>query len=241
MLRMIQKAAWAAVAILSLALSPAVPASAAVVINSANSGYDFSYDFTGQVNGSSTSQISASADFTFTGLSNNGLTYNFSYSLLNDSIVDSRIRSFGFDTSGTVASLNSTGAYGYIQEDGQFPEGLGRRDVCFIATGNGQCNGGQGGLESNPDEQGGGTFAITFSQVMESVTFDNFAVRFQSINPGLNGGGTSGVGIGSLAGGGGSPITAPEPGTWLMLLVGFGLVGHMLRRRGAPFLLPQAA
>lgn len=237
MLRMIQRAAWAAAAI----LSSVAPASAAVIINAADSGYSFSYDFTGKVNGSSTNQVSAFADFTFTGLSNNGLTYNFTYSLLNDSIVDSRIRSFGFDTTGTVTSLSSTGIYGYTRTNGQFPEGLGRRDLCFIATSNGQCNGGSGGLESNPDEQGGGTFAITFSQVMESVTFDNFAVRFQSINPKVNGS-TSGVGLGSLAsGGGGNPVTAPEPGTWLMLLVGFGLVGHMLRQQRRPTLLPQAA
>jgi len=124
--------------------------------------------------------------------------------------------------------LSANGAYAYTQQSGQFPEGLGNRDLCFIATGNGQCNGGQGGLTSNPDQTGTGTFAITFSQAMEAVTFDNFAVRFQSINPGLNGGGTSGVGIGSLVSGG-SPVAAPEPGTWLMMLVGFGLVGHLLR------------
>lgn len=27
-------------------------------------------------------------------------------------------------------------------------------------------------------------------------------------------------------------IVAPEPGTWMMLILGFGLVGHILRRRG---------
>lgn len=234
---MIQRAAWAAVAI----LSSGVPASAAVVINSASSGYNFSMDYAGYVAEAWTDQVSAFADFTFDGVTNNGRTYNFSYSMTNDSIVDSRIRSFGLDTSGTVTSLSATGAYRYTDLDGQFPVGLGRLDLCFTATGNGSCTGGPGGLSSNPDESGTGTFAITFANVMQSVTFDNFAVRFQSINPKVNGS-SSGVGIGSLvSGGGGSPITAPEPGTWLMLLVGFGLVGHMLRRRGAPMPLRQAA
>ncbi|WP_235537537.1 MULTISPECIES: cistern family PEP-CTERM protein [unclassified Sphingomonas] len=218
-----------------------MPASAAVVISSANSGYNFSMDYAGYVAEAWTDQVSAFADFTFDGVTNNGRTFNFSYAMTNDSIVDSRIRSFGLDTSGTVTSLSATGAYQYTDLDGQFPVGLGRLDLCFIATGNGSCTGGPGGLRSNPDESGTGTFAITFANVMESVTFDNFAVRFQSINPTINGS-SSGVGIGSLAsGGGGSPITAPEPGTWLMLLVGFGLVGHMLRRRAGPTLLPQAA
>ncbi|MBO9379124.1 cistern family PEP-CTERM protein [Sphingomonas histidinilytica] len=238
MLRMIRKAAVAAVAV----LSSAMPLSAAVVINSANSGYNFSIDYAGFVNEAWTDQVSAFADFTFDGVSNNGLTYNFSYTMTNNSIVDSRIRSFGVDTSGTVTSLSATGAYQYTDLDGQFPVGVGRLDLCFIATGNGSCTGGPGGLSSNPDESGVGTFAVTFANVMESVTFDNFAVRFQSINPTVNGS-SSGVGLGSLAGGGGgNPITAPEPGTWLMLLVGFGLVGHMLRQQQRrPIALPQAA
>lgn len=223
-------------------LSLTVPAFGAVIINSANSGYNFSVDYTGYVNEAWTNQVSALADFTFTGVTNNGRTYNFSYSMTNDSIVDSRIRSFGLDTTGTVESLSATGAYSYTEQNGQFPVGLGRLDLCFIATGNGSCNGGQGGLTSNPDQTGVGTFAITFSQVMDSVTFDNFAVRFQSINPTVNGS-SSGIGIGSLvdAGGGGNPITAPEPGTWLMMLGGFGLIGHAMRRRKQGVLLPQAA
>jgi hypothetical protein len=233
---MIRKAAVAAAAI----LSSAMPLSAAVIINSANSGYNFSIDYTGYVNNASTNQVSAFADFTFNGVTNNGLTYNFSYTMTNDSIVDSRIRSFGFDTSGTVTSLTATGVYPYTDQDGQFPS-YGTLDLCFIATSNGQCNGGPGGLTSNPDESGTGTFAITFANVMEAVTFDNFAVRFQSINPTVNGS-SSGLGLGSLvSGGGGNPITAPEPGTWLMLLVGFGLVGHMLRQQRRSTLFPQAA
>jgi hypothetical protein len=220
----------------------ALPAGAAVIINSANSGYNFEVDYTGQVNGSSTDQIGALASFTFTGVTNNGLTYNFGYSLTNNSTVDSRIRSFGMDTTGTVTSLSSTGIYDTAETDGHFPEGLGNRDLCFIATGNGQCNGGPGGLTSNPDQTGTGSFSLTFAQVMESISFDNFAVRFQSINPGLNGGGTSGVGLGSLVDSGGGPVsTAPEPATWLMMLGGFGLVGFALRRRRERALLPQIA
>jgi len=224
-------------------MSLTVPAFGAVIINSTNSGYNFSVDYAGYVNEAWTDQVSALADFTFTGLSNSGLTYNFSYTMTNDSIVDSRIRSFGLDTSGTVTSLTATGAYSYTDQNGQFPVGVGRLDLCFIATGNGSCTGGPGGLSSNPDETGTGTFAITFSQVMDSVTFDNFAVRFQSINPTVNGS-SSGVGIGALVdsgGGGGNPITAPEPGTWLMMLGGFGLIGHAMRRRKGRELLPQIA
>jgi len=220
----------------------AAPAAGAVVVDSGNTGYSFVMDYAGYVNEAWTDQVSALADFVFDGVTNNGLTYNFSYTMTNDSIVDSRIRSFGVDTSGTVTSLSATGAYSYTDQDGQFPVGLGRLDLCFIATSNGSCTGGPGGLSSNPDETGTGTFAITFSQVMEAVTFDNFAVRFQSINPTVNGS-SSGIGIGALVDGGGSgnPITAPEPGTWLMMLGGFGLIGHAMRRRMVPARLPRIA
>lgn len=63
------------------------------------------------------------------------------------------------------------------------------------------------------------------AQVMDSVTMDDFITRFQSIR-GVPAG-TSG--IGSQVEGGGNPISATEPATWAMLLLGFGLVGSMMR------------
>ena len=41
--------------------------------------------------------------------------------------------------------------------------------------------------------------------------------------------------------GGGGPITAPEPATWGMMLLGFGLIGAAMRRRGQRNLTPQKA
>ena len=38
----------------------------------------------------------------------------------------------------------------------------------------------------------------------------------------------------SLVGAFGTPVTAPEPGTWALMLIGFGLVGLSMRRRTAP-------
>jgi hypothetical protein len=39
----------------------------------------------------------------------------------------------------------------------------------------------------------------------------------------------------------GPVITAPEPATWAMLLLGFGLVGAAMRRRGQGTLVALAA
>ena len=48
---------------------------------------------------------------------------------------------------------------------------------------------------------------------------------------GLNGGGMSPVLYATEPGGGGPVSPIPEPGTWLMMIAGFGLVGRGLRRQ----------
>ena len=221
-----------AVAAAILAAGAALPASATVIVNAANAGYNFTIDYTGQVGGSSTSLIGGLGDFIFNGVTNNGLTYNFSYAITNDSSVSSRLTSFGFNVNPDATGASSTGYFSSTNFGNNYPEGFGTVDVCFEADSNGNCTGGSGGLTQN--QTGNGTFALTFSQVMNQVTLDDFVTRFQSINPSINGS-SSGIGVGALAGGGGgSPITAPEPGTWLMMMLGFGLVGGVLRhRRGA--------
>ena len=208
-------------------LCSAMPASAVVTINTQNVGYSFTINYGGQVNAQPTDQISATGVYTFTGLANNGLTYLFDYSLTNTSAVESRIRSLGFTTTPNITSASSSGTYQYASygSSQQFP-GISDMEMCFTPTSNGQCNGGSGGLEQG--QSGAGTFALSFAQAMSSFTIDDFAVRYQSINPGLNGGGNSGVGQGSLV----SPVVtaAPEPESWMMLILGFGAIGFAMRR-----------
>lgn len=211
----------------------ALPADAAVIVNSANTGYNFTVDYVGQVNGVTTPSVSALGTFTYTGLSNNGLTYNFNYSLLNDSTQTARLSGFGFNTTPNPTSASVTGAFNNSYIGGNYPEGYGTTDFCFTDSGGSCAGGGNGGFygSSNP---GTGSFAITFGQTMASVSFDNFVTRFQSIGQQ----GNSGIGIGSLVSGG--TITAPEPGTWLTMLVGFGLVGGAMRQRGRKQAIRQA-
>lgn len=233
---------WAKTAFAAAIVASAMtaPSSAAVVVSAANLGYNFTIDYTGQVGGSSTNQIGGLADFIFNGVTNAGKTYNFSYSITNDSSVASRLTSFGFDVDPNATSASSTGFFASANFNNNYPEGFGTVDVCFEADSNGNCTGGSGGLTAN--QTGVGTFALTFSQVMAQVTLDDFVTRFQSINPLVNGQ-SSGIGIGAVTsgGGGGNPITAPEPGTWLMMLGGFGLVGFAMRSRHTRILRPQIA
>lgn len=210
----------------------AIPALAAVVINSGNSGYQFQIDYAGQVGGQATPEVSALGTFTYNGVTNNGLTYNFAYSLTNDSTTTARLSGFAFNTNPNPTGGAVTGAFNNVNA-GNYPEGFGSVDICFTDGGGSCAGGGSGGFYQN--NTGVGTFSMTFAQVMSSVTLDQFVTRFQSIS-GVQAG-TSGIGIGSVVGS--TPITAPEPGTWLMLLGGFGMVGFAMRRRYASELRPQ--
>lgn len=211
----------------------AVPAFGAVIINSSNTGYSFTVDYVGQVGGNTTPQVSALGTFTFNGVTNGGQTYNFGYSLANDSTTTARLSGFAFNTNPNPTGATVTGAFNNSGLSGNYPEGYSTVDVCFTDGGGSCAGGGNGGYFNG--STGTGTFALSFAQVMESVSFDSFVTRFQSIN-GVAGG-TSGIGIGSVVqgGGGGAPITAPEPATWMMMLLGFGLVGFALRGKRRTF------
>lgn len=209
-----------AVAVSALALSSA--ANAAVVVDSGDVGAEYVIEFTGQAGGSPAPALSSVLTLTFNGTSNGGSAYNFGYTLLNDSSVSSRLRGFGFDVTGaTVSSVTRTGAFGVAGKNGHFPEGLGNRDVCIHAKG-GNCTGGPKGLGSGVD--GDGTFTLNLTTAPGSIVLENFASRYQSISPKVNGE-SSGVGIGT-------PVPAvPEPSTWAMLIMGFAAVGMAMRRR----------
>jgi hypothetical protein len=205
----------------------AQPALGAFIVNAANTGTHFTVDYVGQVGGQTTPSVSALGTFTFNGVSNNGFTYNFNYSLTNDSTTSARLSGFAFNTNPNASSATVTGAFNNSYISGNYPEGYGSVDVCFT-DGGGSCAGGGSGGFYNPNT-GTGSFALTFAQQMASVSLDSFVTRFQSIS-GVQAG-TSGIGIGSLVDSGAPVSAAPEPGTWLMLLGGFGLMGWAMRRR----------
>lgn len=198
-------------------------------------GLNFVIDYQGKASDDYTSKLSALGNFTYTGVTNAGKTFNFNYSITNDSQYDSRIRSFGFDVDPNVTN-NSVGAVGisgftrdYLNQS--YIEGVGTMDVCFAAGSDGCTAHGTGGI--NDGSTLNGSFSLTFASVMEELDFDHFAMKFVSVNPSVNGQ-NYGAGLGTLVSitpPPGAPIVAPEPGTWLMMLGGFGMVGGALRRR----------
>ncbi|MCZ4344028.1 cistern family PEP-CTERM protein [Sphingomonadaceae bacterium G21617-S1] len=213
-----------------------------VTVDKDDVGMNFVVDFSGKANDNYTSNLSALGSFTYTGLSNNGLTYNFNYTLTNDSNYDSRIRAFGFDTGpSNPASVVGNSGFTYEYQNVGFIESVGTMDVC-LAAGSGCTQHASGGI--NDGASMNGSFSLTFANVMESVDFDHFALKFISVNPTVNGQ-DWGAGLGRITsitpGAGSDPITAPEPETWMMMLLGFGLVGSAMRRRGSIALYPQVA
>jgi hypothetical protein len=216
------------VAVATFAITP--QALAAVVITASNPGQMFQVTYVGQVNGAPAPAVSALQDFTFTGVSNSGFTYNFQHRTENTSTVTSRLRSFGFDVTSpdNPTSVSATGALRFIGLNGNFPEGQGVREICFRATNNGNCTGGPGGITPGFAQAGTGSFSLTFGSALTSIRLNNFVTRFQSIDPSQNGG-NSGVGI---------PVTAPvpEPASWALMILGFGVAGSALRRRQAGLL-----
>lgn len=218
-----------------LLMAPAMPAQATVIdfddivrVNASNVGMNFVIDYDAKAKGSYTSAVSALGSYTFTGVSNGGLTYNFNYAITNTSSRTSRIRAFGIDSSGIETALSSTGTFTWGYRNVTFPENIGAEDICFSA-GSGCTSHSAGGV--NKGATGTGTFAVTFANVMESVDFSHFALKFVGVSSKVNGQDWA-IGMGHIQSITDGPVSAaPEPETWLMMILGFGLVGYGLRRR----------
>lgn len=142
-------------------------------------------------------------------------------------MTDSRVSSFAFNTNPEIDSATSTGAFSYTTLSSTYPNGIGTVDVCFKDAATGSCaGGGSGGLMAG--ETGTGTFTLSFSQPVSSLSLSDFFVRYQSIEgvPGV--GSASGEGtLTSSTSSGGTPV--PEPG--VIGLMGLALAATALLRR----------
>lgn len=220
-------------AIAAAALSAALPA-AATTWTSVQTGAQFmqSVTFNGIIDGVVQSGLSGKIDYTLTSVAGN--TWTFGYTLTNTSsspIDASRISVFGFDvtpdalTSTSLAGIFDVVASGPVPQPNLHPDGS--LEFCYKDTGpTNNCTGGaSGGVTFG--NSAAGSFNLVFSAPPSSVTFLNHLIRYQSISaiPGVTLSGDSAIGLPS-----GGPPTVPEPATWAMMIVGFGLAGTMIRR-----------
>lgn len=220
----------------------ASPADAAMQLNSngtvtvsGSSGGSVVLNLDGNSEGSSVAGLSSSLTLQFLGAANN--VYTFSYTLQNTSsapTLTSRLNAFAFDTNPNVvtngATVLSGGVLTNVTQNSNMPNGVGNVEICLTAN---NCSGGRnGGL--NIGQSTTGSFSLDFGNaVFADLVLSNFAVRYQNLSgPPSSGSGTGQVIIAAV----------PEPGTWAMMLLGFGAIGLGMRRlRSANKGLPQIA
>ena len=230
----IRKCAIVASALVTGALV-STPASAAAVINGDGSvtfntaaggnSVNITYNGLGGDPKALTPGLSAILTLTFTGVSNN--VFTFDYSLQNTSTVSgTRVSGIGFNTSPDVTAISSTGVFDEHALNANFASY--GAETCF--------NGGPGACpESNPGNAvlfggtGSGTLSFTLGAPtgQTSITLSNFLDRYQGFSTtNVNQANvTSAIGVGTPN----APV--PEPATWAMMLLGFGAIGMASRRR----------
>jgi PEP-CTERM motif len=218
----------------TLAVSATPALADAITLDNGAIGQSYTFTYNGFADSTVVNGLTASTTFTLTGISGN--QYQFSYSVTNttDPTLTSRISSFGFNTNPDITGATSTGAFSYTTLDSSYPNGIGAIDVCFKDAKTGSCSGGgSGGLTAG--QTGTGSFSLTFSQPITSLTLSDFYVRYQSITGAGNITSASGAGTltGSSSTSGGSTSTGgtdvPEPG--MLGLLGISLLGLGLARR----------
>lgn len=222
----------------AVALSSSVAFADAITLDSSSVGQTVSLGYNGMADGTAIAGLTGATTLKLTGIT--GTSYNFDYTVTNTTSnpVDSRISSFGFDTSPDISGATSTGTYGNALLGGQVPTPFNTVDVCFKAGGSNSCSGSGGVLDG---QTGSGTLSLNFASAPTSLTLSDFFVRYQSIT----GAGyvTSATGAGTITSSGGSTGGTPVPEPGMIGLFGMGLIGlALMRRRQAPRgRLPQLA
>lgn len=188
--------------------------------------------------GSSLSGLSSQLTLKLSSIVNG--VYTFDYALTNtgatgDSI-SSRISSFAFNTDPEIVGASSTGTYDFTKLDSNYPNGIGRVDVCFKGVDTGSCAGG-GSAGVFDGQTGTGTLSLDFGGAIGGLTLDDFFVRYQSIEgiPGVTS--ASGRQTSSTTSSSGGSTTSsssggtdvPEPG--MVLVFGMALLALLFPRR----------
>ena len=200
---------------------------AAAVVDSA--GDHFSVYFNGIVHGTEQAGLTASADFTLTGIDSDAFgtqTWTFDIALNNTSsspITSSRVSVLGFNLS-SGPDFRDSSVSGELDNIGRGHMPLaGWLDLCLKGSdGWRNCAGGGGAgvLQGDSEDL---TLSLSFDSELSQLELSDFFVRYQSIG-GLSRCQSSGVGVGS-------EVPVPAAG-WLMGTALLGLAG-MSRGRGA--------
>jgi hypothetical protein len=213
-------------------LAVAAPASAAVIVDGTSYGetQSFTIYFDGYGGDPSPSVVAGlTSNITFTVLDIDGATYKLGYLIDNTSIApitNSRVANMGFNVDPNFKSATIDGVYSKV-DSGNIPN-FGKVEFCGTNTSSCAGGAGDGVFINTPSADSDGTITLNFdaaalAKAGGNITLDKFFVRYQSI-----------AGAGRVTSAIGREITpppaVPEPGTWAMMLFGFGAAGVAMRR-----------
>jgi hypothetical protein len=234
-----------AAAMLAAAGLAAAPAHAAVVIDTQGNPVftkdygptpsSVTYNFTAQGGASNALIPNMKATLTLTLLDFQYNQVTFRYSLLNSSTVtNTRVSGFGLNVDPNVSGAKATGFFEQAALDQSFAS-LGRAEVC-VSDGKTAESCPQTPAKNalpNGDTATGSLilfFNNTTANPLTQVTLSNLLIRYQGFST-FNVKGekvTSAVGSGTMTS---FVSSVPEPATWAMMLLGFGMVGFAMRQR----------
>lgn len=213
-----------------------------ILLDGSSIGQSHTITFDGFVDGgASLPGLSSQLTLTLSSIVNG--IYNFNYALTNtgatgDSI-SSRVSGFAFNTDPDIVGASSTGTYGFTNLDSNYPNGIGRVDVCFKGADTGSCaGGGSGGVFDG--ESGTGTLSLDFGSAISGLTLSDFFVRYQSIEgiPGVTSASGRQTGSSTSTSSGGSEV--PAPGMLVIFAMALlALVAPNRRRLGLAHREPQ--
>lgn len=169
--------------------------------------------------------LTAELALTLTGVVGN--SYQFSYILKNTTTlpVSSRLSVFAFNTNPNFQTVSNISGQFDTLASGNRSSGLAPVEFCLKDMGQtNNCNNSSNGSGLLNGQSANGSFWLNFGSAQPSIQLSDFSVRYQSIS-----------GAGRVSSAVGVPISGlvPEPATWAMMMLGFGLIGGALRSRKA--------
>lgn len=207
------------------------PVTGSLSVNSGTAvGTTYTMNFNGQSGGVVVPGLSSVLLLTYQGLvGTDNDDMRFTYSFQNTSTVGSTLTGLGFDVAPilVLGQTFASGVFPVIEGDLVTTNGGNiagySLDLCFTTGGGNTCGGNttaNAGIDMG--QTGSGAFTLGFSGVPQQVTLTNILARYQDVAaPGVN----SAIGV---------PVPGvPEPATWAMMILGFGLAGSAMRRRRA--------